>query len=287
MPSPARRPRALTAGGHLLASSDAATRSMRVGSRAGGAPPEEGSRFVIEKEVAIVTGGSRGIGRAICVELAARGHHVVVNYRANADAAAATLEKIAAAGGTGETAGFDVADAQAAPRAVEEIIARLGRVDVLVNNAGVVADELFPAMSREDWRRVLDTTLDGFYNVTRPVVRRMMARRSGSIVSIASIAALVPSRGQANYAAAKAGVIGASRSLAAEVARLGIRVNVVAPGWIDTEMLGNAPRDRIAEQVPMKRVGTPEEVARAVRFLCSQDASYITGQVLSVNGGLI
>ena len=242
---------------------------------------------MIEKRGAIVTGGSRGIGRAICVELAARGLHVVVNYRSNQDAAAQTLERIAAAGGEGEAVGFDVADGEAAPRAVDDVIARLGRVDVLVNNAGITADGLFPAMPREDWRRVLDTALDGFYNVTRPVVRKMIARRSGAIVSIASASALAPSRGQANYAAAKAGVIGASRSLAAEVARLGIRVNVVAPGWIDTDMLKDAPRDEILARVPMRRIGTPEEVAKAVWFLCSEGASYITGQVLSVNGGMI
>ena len=155
-----------------------------------------------------------------------------------------------------------------------------------MNNAGITADGLFLMMPRRDWDAVIDTSLGGFYNMTKPVLRKMLAGRSGSIVSLASVSALVGNRGQANYAAAKAGLIAASRVLASEVARLGIRVNVVAPGLIDTEMIKNAPVEHIKQMIPMGRIGRPEEVAKVVRFLCSDDASYITGQVISVNGGM-
>ena len=239
-----------------------------------------------EQQIAIVTGGSRGIGRAIAVDLAAHGYQMVITYKSNDEAAAETLRLIRDAGGNGETVKFDVGNAAEAEGAMNDLLGRLERIDVLVNNAGVTADGLFLMMPRRDWNAVIDTTLHGFYNMTKPVLRRMLRRKSGAIVSLSSVSALVGNRGQANYAAAKAGLIAASRVLASEVARLGIRVNVVAPGPIDTDMIRDAPVEHIKQMIPMGRIGRPEEVAKVVRFLCSDDASYITGQVISVNGGM-
>jgi 3-oxoacyl-[acyl-carrier protein] reductase len=239
-----------------------------------------------EQKIAVVTGGSRGIGRAIAVELAAHGYQIVITYKTNDEAAAETLRLIREAGGSGEAVKFDVGNAAEAEGAISDLLGRLERIDVLVNNAGVTADGLFLMMPRRDWDAVIDTTLHGFYNMTKPVLRKMLRRKSGSIVSLSSASALVGNRGQANYAAAKAGLIAASRVLSSEVARLGIRVNVVAPGLVHTEMIRDAPLENIKQIIPMGRIGRPEEVARVVRFLCSDDASYITGQVISVNGGM-
>jgi 3-oxoacyl-[acyl-carrier protein] reductase len=239
-----------------------------------------------EEHVAIVTGGSRGIGRAIAVELSEAGYRVIITYKSNDVAADETVKIIRSRGGSGEKVRFDVADSKEAMRHMDEIILQYKDIRVLINNAGVTADGLFIMMSEEDWDRVIQTTLKGFYNVTKPVIKRMVRNHRGSVVSISSVAALIGNRGQANYAAAKSGLIAASRSLASEVARLGVRVNVVAPGLIDTEMIQGAPVDKIKEIIPMARIGKPEEVAKVVRFLCSDDASYITGQVISVNGGM-
>lgn len=241
---------------------------------------------MVKKPIAIVTGGSRGIGRAIAVDLAAHGYQVVITYRNNDDAAAETLRLIREAGGEGEAVKFDVGNAEESEVAIKGILDRLSRVDVLVNNAGVTADGLLLTMSREDWAGVINTNLNSFYNITRPVLRRMLRQKSGSIVSMSSVSALAGNRGQVNYAAAKAGIIAASRALSSEVARLGVRVNVVAPGAINTEMMRDAPLENIRQMIPMGRIGRPDEVAKVVRFLCSEESSYITGQVISVNGGM-
>ncbi len=239
------------------------------------------------KRIAIVTGGSRGIGRAIAVELARDGCYVIVNYRSNDEAAAETLAMIRSAGGDGETARFDVADSASAEQAVNDIVGRFPTIDILVNNAGITADNLFLMMSEAEWDSVIATTLKGFYNMTKPVMRRMLRNKKGSVVSIASVAGIIGNKGQANYSAAKAGLIGASRSIASEIAKKGVRVNVVAPGLIETDMIKDAPVEMIKNVIPMGRIGKPEEVAKVVRFLCSDDASYITGQVISVNGGMM
>ena len=240
-----------------------------------------------EPTIALVTGASRGIGRAIALRLAAGGRHVVVNYRSNDAAAEETLAALEAQGGSGELARFDVADGEETKDAVAGILARHGRFDVLVNNAGVTADGLFAMMSEKSWRTVVDTSLNGFYHVTRPVLRAMVRKRRGSIVTLSSVSGLVGQRGQANYSAAKAGVIAATRAIAQEVARIGIRVNAVAPGLIQTDMTREVSADVVQDRVPMRRMGQPEEVAAVVDFLCSDAASYITGQVIAVDGGML
>ena len=239
-----------------------------------------------EKKVAIITGASRGIGRATAVELSAVGYFVIINYNSNEAAAAETLKQVRDAGGDGEIIRFDVADPVQTKDAISSIVDRHKNIQVLVNNAGINADGLFLMLGEEEWSSVIDTTLKGFYNVTKPIIREMIKRKKGSIVSVSSVSALMPNRGQTNYAAAKAGLNAASRSLSTEVARFNIRVNVVAPGPIETDMIANAPIAEIKKVIPMARVGKPEEVSRVIRFLCSDDASYITGQVIGINGGM-
>ena len=240
----------------------------------------------MDQKVAIVTGASRGIGRAVSLELADAGYFIVVNYQSNAKAAEETLTMIRDHNGDGECVRFDVSNKEQSRNAIENIISRFTRIEVLVNNAGITSDDLFLMMSENSWDSVVNTTLKGFYNVTQPVLQHMVTQKHGAIVSMASVAGIMGNRGQANYAAAKAGLIGASRSVAFEVARLGIRVNVVAPGLINTDMIREVPINNIKNLIPMARIGKPEEVAKVVRFLCSDDASYVTGQVISVNGGM-
>ena len=236
---------------------------------------------------ALVTGGSGAIGAAICCNLAAAGHHVFVHAHRNREPAAALVAAIIAAGGRGEVVCFDVADADAVVASLSPVLAA-GPIQILVNNAGYADDAPLVGMARAQWHGVIDVVLHGFFNVTQPLLMPMIRSRWGRIINIASVAALVGNRGQTNYAAAKAGVIAAAKSLAKEVARKGITVNTVAPGIIDTPMARHAFDDaRVRELVPMQRMGTPEEVAAVVGFLASDAASYVSGEVISVAGAMV
>jgi 3-oxoacyl-[acyl-carrier protein] reductase len=239
------------------------------------------------KPRALVTGGTRGIGAAIAAALARAGHPVILNYLSNDAAAQVTRAAIEAAGGRCELTRFDVADADQVAAAMAHLLGEGAEpIGVLVNNAGVARDAAFPALETGDWQRVTRTTLDGFFNVTRPLVMPMVRRRWGRIINISSVSGLVGNRGQVNYSAAKAGLIGATRSLAQEVAHRGVTVNAIAPGLIETEMIAGAPLDLILKQIPMRRLGQPEEVAHLAAFLATDEAAYITGQVIGINGGL-
>ena len=240
-------------------------------------------------QVALVTGGSRGIGRAIALRLAAAGATAVVNFRENSAAAEETVGLIAAAGGRSSTSRFDVGDAEAVRVGVQNIVDEHGRLDLLVNNAGVSVDALLLRLKEEDWERVLRTNLTGVFHCTKAAVRAMVRARYGRIVNLTSVVAEMGNAGQAAYAAAKAGVIGLTKSLAREVAARGITVNAVAPGLVETDMtagLDDRRRSFYTNVIPAGRIATPEDVAAAVAFLASPEAGYITGQVLHVNGGL-
>jgi 3-oxoacyl-[acyl-carrier protein] reductase len=239
------------------------------------------------KRTILVTGSSKGIGRAIAERLARDGFSIVVHYGRDQPGAETTLTAIRDAGGDGRLLTFDTADRAACRAALETDIEANGAYYGVVLNAGIIRDSAFPAMSDEDWDTVLDTNLDGFYNVLKPVIMPIVsAHRAGRIVTISSMAGLTGNRGQVNYSAAKAGIIGATKALAVELAKRNITVNCVAPGIVKTQMVEALPLDEVIKLVPMRRLGFPEEVAAVVSFLCSDGASYVTRQVISVNGGM-
>jgi 3-oxoacyl-[acyl-carrier protein] reductase len=241
----------------------------------------------LDGKIAIVTGASRGIGRAIATELAHRGATVVAVARG--DNAAATVEAIVAAGGTAEAVGVDVTDAAAVEQLVSTTIARHGRIDIVINNAGIARDQLMLRMKRADWDEVLATNLTSAFTLCQAALKPMIRQKSGRLIAISSVVGQMGNAGQANYAASKAGLIGLYKSLAREVASRNVTVNVVAPGLIDTDMtkaIADGARETWASQIPLGRMGTPADVAAAVCFLASDEASYITGQILAVNGGM-
>ena len=238
-----------------------------------------------EKKI-LVTGASGGIGRAICAECAKAGYYVIVHYNKGAENAQKTLDEVKANGGDGELLQMDVTNRDECKEKLDALSEKHGALWAVISNAGVSSDTTFAGMSGESWDRVIRTNLDGFYNVVQPLILPMARKKRGRIITMASVSGLIGNRGQVNYSAAKAGIIGATKALAVELASRGITVNCIAPGIIDTEMIKDAPLDLILESVPMKRVGKASEVASLALFLLSEGASYITRQVISVNGGI-
>lgn len=237
---------------------------------------------------ALVTGGSRGIGRAVCVKLATMGYCVVVNYVSNEAEAQKTLQLIAEAGSIGELLKFDVSDTAAATAAIESWQeAHQGEyIEVVVNNAGIRKDNLMLWMEPEDWYKVLVISLNGFYNVTRPLLKTMLLKKYGRIINMASLSGLKGLPGQCNYSAAKGGLIASTKALAQEVGRKGVTVNAVAPGFVKTDMVDGLDEAELKKTIPLNRFGEPEEIAALVGFLASKEAGYITGECISINGGL-
>ena len=243
----------------------------------------------LQGKCALVTGGSRGIGRAVCLELARQGARVAVNYAGNAAAAEETVKACEALGAEAFAIQADVADAAASEAMVKEVLTRFGRVDILVNNAGVTRDGLMPMMKEADWDAVLDTNLKGAFQCMKAVYRPMMKQKYGRIVNLSSIVGLRGNAGQANYAASKAGLIGLTKSMAKELAGRNVTVNAVAPGFIDTDMTAALPekaREAMLTTIPMGRLGQAEDVAKAVAFFAGDESAYVTGQVLCVDGGM-
>ena len=243
----------------------------------------------LDERIALVTGGSRGIGAAICAELGAAGATVVVNYVRDEASASAVCERVRADGGRAEAVQGDVSTAEGAAALVSHVESEIGPIDILVNNAGITRDDLIMRLSEEDWHTVIDTNLGGAFFTCRALSRPMLKRRAGAIVNISSIVGVHGNAGQTNYAASKAGLIGLTKSLAKELGGRGIRVNAIAPGYIATELTDALPdeaRSAILGNTPLGRLGEPGDVARAVRFLVSDAAGFITGDVLAVDGGL-
>lgn len=238
-------------------------------------------------ETILVTGASSGIGRAVAVRLARDGYRIAVHYGRNRDGAESTLDAVRASGGSARILTFDVADTTACRESIEADTAEHGAYYGIVCNAGMRHDAAFPMLSESNWKRVIDVNLNAFYNVLHPAVMPMVRRRKpGRIITLASVSGLMGNRGQVNYSAAKAGVIGATKALAVELAKRDITVNCVAPGLIETEMTRDPGLQGLVQSIPMRRMGTTDEVAALVSFLCSREAGYITRQVLAVNGGL-
>ena len=236
----------------------------------------------------LVTGASRGIGRAIAIALAQVGFDVVLNFKRNHDQAKEVLEQIIGSGGKASLLLFDVSDREAVKTTIDQNISSSGMFYGIVNNAGVVSDAPFPALTGEAWDTVIQTNLDSFYNVLHPIVMNMiLEKKGGRIVTISSLSGLAGNPGQVNYGAAKAGIIGATRALAQELAKRKITVNCVAPGLIETDMVADIPLEEAKKRIPMRRLGRPDEVAALVKFLFSEDAGYLTGQVISINGGML
>ena len=243
-------------------------------------------KIIENVQIALVTGASRGIGKAIAKSLASTGRHVYINFHSNIQKAQQTLDEILADGGKAELLQFDVTDKEAAETALKKIYKNHGKIDILVNNAGIKDDMLMVWMKKENWQRVLDANLTGFFNVTRLVVKHMLPKRWGRIINVTSTSGQAGQAGQVNYSASKAGLIGATQALAKEIAKRKITVNAVAPGFIETDMTQDLPMDQIVKSIPAGRVGKTSEVAAAVIFLCSEEAAYITGQVIGINGGV-
>lgn len=245
---------------------------------------------MLSGKIAMVTGGSRGIGRAIAIDLAQAGADVAVLFAGNREAAEETASRIREAGRRAEIIQCDVSDAAQVNEAVKQVVESFGRIDILVNNAGITRDNLMLRIKEEDWDQVIDTNLKGVFLCTKAVTRPMMKQRFGRIINISSVVGLTGNPGQANYAAAKAGVIGLTKTAAKELASRGITVNAVAPGFIETDMtnrLGDEVQSELMNQIPVSRFGKPEDIAHAVTFLSSERASYITGQTLNVDGGMV
>ena len=239
-----------------------------------------------DNKVALVTGASRGIGKACAIELAKSGYNVAISYAGNDEAANKTIEELNALKVKAKAYKFNVADKDACQKAVEEVINDFGKIDVLVNNAGITRDGLFLRMNSENWEAVINTNLNSAFYMTSPVIKIMMKQRSGCIVNMSSIVGIMGNAGQANYSAAKAGLIGFTKSLAKELGSRNIRVNAIAPGFIQTDMTNDLDTEKITEHIPLKRLGLPEDIAKTVKFL-AEDATYITGQVIGVDGGLV